>query len=818
MPPVARSKPSTNGNGDAPSAPRGRIAAQALAAKRLPENPRVDELAEKMDEDYQVSLVRRAIEAGLQAIPVTFSVEGDTQDDRADALAKQLADLWEQTLGECSEGLSRGRVAFEKVFDYVEDDNLHVVRKFDRLPFKMTRMTLNEAGQFAGIEIQAKSKWELIPADKSWWLAINPTPLQPHGTGLYTGAPHKTWRTRQEAIRLRDVHIRRFVLEWLLIRCRPTNENEEGQLVDNFTRMLDAVDAMRSGGAMAVSNERNPETNEPLETVEAIGAERKDANHLDDTIDGMDAEQVRAFGFPESVITDGSIVGSYAKLKQQSGLFFAICLSVLRQVATSFQRYVVDKVLPLNFGPDVTIRVVYPKMTEQQEDWVIEVAKGLLVQPALSPLILSGAVDVRQMLEGIGVPLSADAEERLERFLAEQRAAAAAAGGGQPTQLAGDPLDGPTGEYSAISRLQWKRNRAGIEEVLSDLATGAITETRARVYLRGFGVPDSQIEDLIADAADGTVDSHALARRLAHPRVPKNVVTKQSILHEALAELARLKDELRAVVVAGAKGGKLAESRVAKILAEIRRVNIAATFAARLVGMCSPWKPSLTPRPAGAPKPDRLPAAVEGNALARRLAIAGVSNNAGDFWRFPWIEDAAAFLRGKNVATPDELRAMAADVQRQVLSAPGVTNLDVLGRIKDALAESISTGETRQQFAARIDRAVALTDAQMETLFRTNTHQAYIEGQERTLSDPAIDEEFPYVMLNATRDTRTREEHEAVDGFVVRRGTPEYEIIRRLLDDWGCRCGLTVLNEDDARGYGVKTLADIPSIVRAKYG
>lgn len=66
---------------------------------------------------------------------------------------------------------------------------------------------------------------------------------------------------------------------------------------------------------------------------------------------------------------------------------------------------------------------------------------------------------------------------------------------------------GGSGEMMSLSRLQWMRNRKAIEDVLKEFASGQISESKARVFLSGIGMSDENIAELIADAADGSVDS-----------------------------------------------------------------------------------------------------------------------------------------------------------------------------------------------------------------------------------------------------------------------------------------------------------------------
>ena len=61
-----------------------------------------------------------------------------------------------------------------------------------------------------------------------------------------------------------------------------------------------------------------------------------------------------------------------------------------------------------------------------------------------------------------------------------------------------------TGEMSATSTLQFKRNRKAIENILTELQAGEISEAKARVLLSSIGLVEKNIDALIADALDGS--------------------------------------------------------------------------------------------------------------------------------------------------------------------------------------------------------------------------------------------------------------------------------------------------------------------------
>jgi hypothetical protein len=64
-----------------------------------------------------------------------------------------------------------------------------------------------------------------------------------------------------------------------------------------------------------------------------------------------------------------------------------------------------------------------------------------------------------------------------------------------------------SGEMMGLSTLQFNRNRKAILKTLEDLASGAITEAAARVFLSSIGINDQNVQLLIEDAQDGSVDT-----------------------------------------------------------------------------------------------------------------------------------------------------------------------------------------------------------------------------------------------------------------------------------------------------------------------
>lgn len=67
---------------------------------------------------------------------------------------------------------------------------------------------------------------------------------------------------------------------------------------------------------------------------------------------------------------------------------------------------------------------------------------------------------------------------------------------------------------------------------------------------------------------------------------------------------------------------------------------------------------------------------------------------------------------------------------------------------------------------AQVQTGTELSSARLETVLRTNTNRALTEGQAEVLRDEKVQAFVPLVEYSATRDSRTRETHKAMDGYV----------------------------------------------------
>lgn len=400
---------------------RGSQTATALAALARSEPKGIDELSSEMQKDHIVSLADRVFRAVAKTAKVTVTVDGGDEvsfeSQRQQLLAEQLDSLWWKSLSSIMDFVSKGRVAYEKVWAASPTVSLRFIQSLDPLPHNKTELQLTKEGHFDGIKLKSGRKdvkdVHLEPA-YSWWLALDPKPLEPHGTSRYLGAPFERWKNRREALQLRDIFMRRLMLGGGVIKVPEPEELGEidGQPVDTFAAAASAHEARQAGGCAIVSSEFR-EDGSPLWDYSAYDTTVADSAPIIQLIDALDAEQLLAFGIPPKTIIEGSEVGSFALVTWQVLILYSVVDDILSQAVDSYQGYVVDKVAEANWRNSPPFAVSYTPLMDRPDDMAAEIVKAWLTSPQLSPLVLSGAVDVEAILEAVGIPVSSEIAEKL---------------------------------------------------------------------------------------------------------------------------------------------------------------------------------------------------------------------------------------------------------------------------------------------------------------------------------------------------------------------------------------------------------------------
>lgn len=748
------------------SLPTGRSASDVLSRDRKREPQSLAALIEEMENDYQISFSKEILAAHIQAVNVSIACE--SPDARAKLLTEHLQLLWRETLPRMIDSISFGRVAFEKENEYNADANLHFTRTLADLPFKKTELVLTDDGDFDGIKLTTRGEIFHIEPSKSWWLSLDETVLEPHGKSRYLGAPHAEWKKRRTVFEIQEKMLKKFALRGGVARGPSQVEDESGNLTDTADILESAMQHYVVGGLLYLPGEKDQAGNYPIEWTEPPTL--MDPSPLDNVLDKSDVRVLRSFGISELAVSQTADVGSFAMAVMHRLVLMSVVQGILQQYVNSYKRYVIEKHIEWNFLEEdqISITMTFPNLTDLPDSLIVEFAAGVLQSPTLSPLVTSGAIDLKQILESVGVPVAADLEARLKVAFEEAKKAAAAPppGGGSP--------------FGGMANSQAPNIPGNIPPRMKSLTNR-----------------------LIGDSL---------------------VPSREELVDEAMSELDRLYGRFIQALETQRETGQRNDMELREILETIQELEADVTTASRILGMASLWEPAVADNPPGS----GVRQAKASEPGERFMAIGSVTGGSPldqpanpSAWRFPWVDRAIQWLKEKAVATTEEIKRIARRDRTEVFSAAGQNNLATVADLQQEVANSLVTGESLEVFRERVEAKLqesGLARYQVETIYRTNTHQAYVEAQNETLRKPVVKEQFPYVYYSATADNRVRDHHWDLDGMIAEVDSPLHELFMAALADFNCRCTAIPMTEEQASARIISTLEDASWDSRRFYG
>lgn len=182
-----------------------------------------------------------------------------------------------------------------------------------------------------------------------------------------------------------------------------------------------------------------------------------------------------------------------------------------------------------------------------------------------------------------------------------------------------------------------------------------------------------------------------------------------------------------------------------------------------------------------------------------------------------WLDlpfaEAVRFLRAKKPTPRDVFDTMSDESKQQAFTASRVAKLEVLQGLLESLQEAAETGKTLAEFTSEWE-ATGLTDAHLETIFRTNLQSAFGRGRFEQGNDPTIGRAFWGWRYRTVGDERVRPEHQALDGLTFAKGQNE-----EVFPPWGfnCRCAAEWITNREAKRLGLES-DPLPPDVEAALG
>ena len=183
-------------------------------------------------------------------------------------------------------------------------------------------------------------------------------------------------------------------------------------------------------------------------------------------------------------------------------------------------------------------------------------------------------------------------------------------------------------------------------------------------------------------------------------------------------------------------------------------------------------------------------------------------------------EAAADYIRGKAVADPENFGRLPDQLKQRAFTVAGIEQLDVLRKLRDTVARlpaGANWDEVKKDLAAQLSPFIGSGDAEAdaraakaraEFMLRTHGFQAYAVSRHQEQMSVARD--FPYWKYETVGDSRVRPGHAKLDGKVLRADDPWWKTHYPPWD-WGCRCIVIALDEEDAQAIGVTPRGQMPS-------
>lgn len=171
------------------------------------------------------------------------------------------------------------------------------------------------------------------------------------------------------------------------------------------------------------------------------------------------------------------------------------------------------------------------------------------------------------------------------------------------------------------------------------------------------------------------------------------------------------------------------------------------------------------------------------------------------------VEAMVAYLKAKVAMPAEEFYGLEEEARARAFTVSGVTELDLISDVWEAIESAVKNGETLEDFRVRIGEKLASewggeNPSHLETVFRTNVQSAYSAGRFAQNNSPAVRQSHPYSRYDVLDDDRTSEICEKLIGTILPSDSP-FVLRHQPPLHQRCRTDVVVITEDEARELGI---------------
>src|SRR3972149_7896375 len=326
------------------------------------------------------------IKLGLPNVP--FTLECDDEDPNTKLIIeKMLKKVWKKMIKEALEKLDFGfkamEIRYEKGSLKYTDEN-EDIQKFDGMLFKSPKgldsetieiLVEKDDGSFRGF--RQHNTIEVLTKERKPLLFTNNLE-----SGQYYGisAQEPSFPFWYDANLNRQFHMRwlerkgtGFFKGWF-----PKGETDiEGAMVSNQQVMLDMLDTIMEGNAIALPSGRDDKGNLLWDIVFMSDEDKTDpfiarAKYIDDMI-------LRSFIIPEKALTQGE-VGARSSIEAFQDMFIQLKQDVLDTTVETIDSYFLPNFIELNFGMDIEAHVSAGKLDDNSKEVAGKLVEKLVEQ------------------------------------------------------------------------------------------------------------------------------------------------------------------------------------------------------------------------------------------------------------------------------------------------------------------------------------------------------------------------------------------------------------------------------------------------------